>query len=228
MAAFDFDADPEIAKNYDKGPRLFIPGYEVFQGLTAVIFAESLPADARILVVGAGGGKEIETLARMQPSWRFCGVDPSANMIDMGRKRVAEMPAPVDVDWVIGEISAAPETAFDAATFFLSSNFIADDGAKEDLFRQIKKRLKPGGLFAFLDGCADKAAPDWSRKVSLYAANARRNGAPEEMIQGAVAMQQGLHYISAERTIALLSGVGFSKLEEFYTALWIKGWMARV
>ena len=42
--------------------------------------------------------------------------------------------------------------------------------AKLDFFRQIKKRLKPGGLFAFVEGCADKSAPDWNDKIDLYAA----------------------------------------------------------
>ena len=41
MAVFDFDSDPEIAKNYDQGPRTFVPGYEVFQGLAAVIHGSS-------------------------------------------------------------------------------------------------------------------------------------------------------------------------------------------
>jgi tRNA (cmo5U34)-methyltransferase len=227
MAVFDFDSDPEIAKNYDQGPRTFVPGYEVFQGLAAVIFAQRLKPDARILVVGAGGGKEVVTLGRMQPAWRFCGVDPSANMLEAGAARVAEMQAPPSVDWVKGEVSAVAEGNFDAATSFLSSNFIADDGAKLDFFRQIKKRLKPGGLFAFVEGCADKSAPDWNDKIDLYAANARRNGATEDMLRGAVNMQQGLHYISAERAIALLLDAGFSAIEEFYSALWIKGWTAR-
>lgn len=227
MAAFDFDADPEIARNYDNGPRLFVPGYEVFQGLAAVILSQRLAHDSRILVVGAGGGKEIETLARMRPSWRFCGVDPSANMLDMARQRTAALSPSPEIEWVNGEVSAVAGAGFDAATCFLSSNFIADDGAKQDFFRQIRARLKPGGLFVFVEGCADNASPDWTDKLALYAANARRNGAAEDMIENAVAMQQGLHYLSIARTLELMRLAGFSDPEEFFAALWIKGWVAK-
>ena len=42
-----------------------------------MLLAERVPEDGRLLVVGAGGGLELKSLADEHPGWTFDGVDPS-------------------------------------------------------------------------------------------------------------------------------------------------------
>ncbi|MCZ9687220.1 class I SAM-dependent methyltransferase [Pseudomonas aeruginosa] len=53
--------------------------------MAGVLLAERAPADADILVLGAGGGPELKAFTEMQPGWRIYGVDPSAEMLDLAR-----------------------------------------------------------------------------------------------------------------------------------------------
>ena len=62
----------------------------------------------------------------------------------------------------------------------------------------------------------------------IYAAFARRNGAPEDVVQRAVRMhRESLSYMLPEREIALLGEAGFGDVRLFYTGLWVSGWIAR-
>jgi tRNA (cmo5U34)-methyltransferase len=65
IAAFN---DPQAAAQYAEGPRRFVPGYEALHRMTAILLAEGSPANARVLVLGAGGGLELRALAEAHPT----------------------------------------------------------------------------------------------------------------------------------------------------------------
>src|SRR3954469_6571815 len=70
-------SDPEAVARYLDGPRRFVPGLADLHRMTGILLAERAPADARVLVLGAGGGLEIKALGEAHPGWSFVGVDPS-------------------------------------------------------------------------------------------------------------------------------------------------------
>ena len=74
---------------------------------------------------------------------------------------------------------------------------------------------------------ADVNTPGFDEHFRLYAAFARRNGAPAEVIEAAVRMQrESLFYVPRDREEALLKEAGFQNLQLFYCALWLHGWLA--
>ena len=76
----------------DRIPRS-IPGYEAMHDLVSAILTGLLPEEGRLLVVGAGTGKEIITLGTQNKSWRFTGVDPSKDMLAVARKSLKPLSA---------------------------------------------------------------------------------------------------------------------------------------
>src|SRR5262245_32135158 len=90
--------------------------------MAMLLLAESAPQDARILVVGAGGGLEIKVFAEHQPNWRFDGVDPSAEMLKLAEATLGPLASRVRLHH--GYIDAAPEGPFDAAACLLTLHFI--------------------------------------------------------------------------------------------------------
>ena len=70
------------AAGYEKQWARMAPIRDGLHFLLESIFAD-LPADARMLCVGAGTGAELAYLARTFPRWRFTAVDPSGAMLDV-------------------------------------------------------------------------------------------------------------------------------------------------
>lgn len=75
--------DPLAIKNYAENAARRVPGLHDLQKMAALLVAERAPELANVLVVGAGGGMELNELAQTYPQWHFVGVDPSKPMLDL-------------------------------------------------------------------------------------------------------------------------------------------------
>ena len=71
--------------SYREGPPRQVPGFASLHRMTTMLLAEAVPGEGRILVLGAGGGLELQAMAQAQPGWRFVGVDPDADMLAIDR-----------------------------------------------------------------------------------------------------------------------------------------------
>ena len=224
---FDFDQNPTLTDNYDRGPRWFIPGYDASHMMAAVLLRDRIGENGRVLVVGAGGGIELSLFAREASGWTFTGVDPSAEMLSRAKQKLEEAGAADRVTLIRGTVENATRDTFDAATAFLALHFVPDDGARLRTLREIRARLKPAAPFLMINGCADMDSPRFAEVQRLYAAFGRRNGAPEEIIEAALRMQrENVHLLPPEREEALLAEAGFRDTRLFYVGMWVFGWLA--
>lgn len=69
--------DPEFAARYIAGPPRFVPGYRSMQQMAGQLLSERAGDEGVILVLGAGGGLELQAFASARPGWKFAAVDPS-------------------------------------------------------------------------------------------------------------------------------------------------------
>lgn len=216
-----------LAESYaERGPRWFIPGYDASHAMAAVLLKDRIGDNGRILVVGAGGGIELGVFAQESFGWRITGVDPSADMLAIARRTVARIDADDRVTLVEGYIDGVADTDFDAATAFLALHFVPDDGRRLRTMQAIRARLKPGGSFLLINGCAEEAFAAGEERE--YAAFARRAGAPEDVVQMAVETRKTTVFLlTPEREEALLHEAGFSGTRLFYAGMWTRGWIAR-
>jgi tRNA (cmo5U34)-methyltransferase len=223
---FDFDRNPALTENYERGPRWFVPGYDASHAMAAVLLHDRIGEDGRILVVGAGGGVELSVFAQECQGWTFTGVDPSAEMLRHAKVKLETMGASDRVSWVQGVIEDSPPGPFDAATAFLCLNFLPEDRRLATL-REIHVRLKPSAPFLMIGGCSEKNSRRFEDDLCIYAAFARRSGAPPDVVQRAVRMQrESVYYGLPEREVALLAEAEFGDIRLFYAGLWIFGWIA--
>src|SRR5262249_52276156 len=115
-----------------------------------------LRADARILCAGAGTGPEMLYLGERFPGWRFVAVEPSAQMLDVCRRKAGERGIAARCEFHEGYLETLPPgEAFDVATSLLVSQFIVDRGARTGFFRGIADRLRPGGFLINADLSSD-------------------------------------------------------------------------
>jgi tRNA (cmo5U34)-methyltransferase len=88
--ATNFDSNPPIdVSQYDGSIRLFTAAYEPMFDMAYGFLNSMLPEDAEVLVVGAGTGMEACTFGRKSPGWKFTGVDPSAEMLSIAKKKIS-------------------------------------------------------------------------------------------------------------------------------------------
>ncbi len=215
---FDFDANPDHVRDYDRNVRLFMPAYDASHAIASVILRETVPAGGHILAIGAGGGREVEVLAGHNPGWRFTLIDPSREMLAMARSRLGDDQR---FTYVTGIATDAPDGPFDAATAFLALHFVVDDGARLAQLRAIHRRLRPGGAFLQINGMLDD---DSEQEMARYAAHALLNGAAPEIVElASVQVRAVAHMLTEARERELLAGAGFSDVRRFLHALHMRG-----
>lgn len=221
--------DPAFVKRYAEGPSQFVPGYKVMQHMAAQLIAEQTGPGAHVLVLGAGGGLELEVFAGLHDGWRFTGVDPAAEMLKAARNRVGAAGFDQRTSFIHGVIDDAPDGPFDAATCLLTLHFIPDDagkGGKLETLRKLRQRLKPGAPFILVDLCIAGPGADMLR--DRYATFALDSGADRARVaETKQRLVDVLHTVSPEREVELLTQAGFTGIDLFYAGLSWRGWSAR-
>lgn len=56
-------SDPQAVTRYAERPPRLVPGFDGLQRMAQVLIAERAPDDAGVLVLGAGGGRELKAFA---------------------------------------------------------------------------------------------------------------------------------------------------------------------
>ena len=218
-----FGDSAAIASYADRTRRL-VPGWDDLQRMVTLLVAERAPDEARILVVGAGGGAELDAMARSHPGWRFTGVDPSAPMLAMARATLGERAG--RVEFHEGYVATASAGPFDAATCLLTMHFVPRDERAPTL-RQIHRRLKPGTPFVLAHMSFPLAAEERDTWLARYAAFAVASGVePDAARRAATAIGANLPLVAPDDEEALLAQAGFSGTRLFYAGLAFRGWVA--
>jgi tRNA (cmo5U34)-methyltransferase len=220
----DIFKNAEHAARYAEGPRRFVPGFDGLHRIMLQVLRERMPKDGKVLVLGAGGGLEILTMAQAEHEWTFCGVDPSAEMLAAARLTLGD--AASRVDWIEGLIFDAPRTLFDGGTCMLTLHFVPDDGAKLDTLKAMRARLKPGAPFVIAHMAIDKNATDADLQFERYARYSEDSGTDPEMVARArTHVKAMLHSVGPGRDEALLKEAGFTGVELVFAGLVWRGWV---
>jgi|GEM_PF-24300 len=227
--------DPAAVARYAEGPRRNVPGYDSLLRMSRILLAEHVPADGRVLVVGAGGGLELEDMARAHPGWRFDGVDPSQPMLDLAAQRLQSAGVPGDrVALHHGYVQSAPAGPFDGATCLLTFHFVPRE-ERAAMAAEIRGRLRPGAplVVAHLS-VADGAGPggeggagERDLWLSRYSAFQVASGVPPEHAAKArdkVAAE--LAVLTPQEDEAILREAGFTDVQMFYMGFAFRGWVA--
>lgn len=215
-------SDPEAVARYTDGPRRFMPGYDDMQRMAAILLAERAPDDARILVLGAGGGLELKVFAEAYPGWTFDGVDPAREMLKLAERTLGQLAPRAKLHE--GIIDVAPEGPFDGATCLLTLHFLSAEERLRTL-KEIRRRLKPGAAFIAAHSSFPQEEDLRASWLNRYAAFAAASGVDAEMAENArIAVAAQLSLLSPEDDETLMREAGFQNVTPFYSAFTWRGW----
>jgi tRNA (cmo5U34)-methyltransferase len=222
-----FDVNPPMpVGDWDATARMVNAGYELVFELATALLRAHCPAEAHLLLVGAGGGMEVRTFAAAEPGWRLTGVDPSAEMLALAQAKAEASGQAGRVRLLRGTVDDLPaEARFDAATLFYTLMYLPDDGSKLRLLRGIAARLRPGALFLLVDATTDRRArflPAWRRYTEARGMPAAQMAALLERLAGRV------NAVTEARELALLDEAGFHDVAPFCAVFHGTGWVATV
>lgn len=221
MAPF---SDPQSVARYAEGPPRFVPGFSDLHRMTTILLGERAPREARVLVLGAGGGLELKALAEAHPGWTFDGVDPAAEMLKQAVRTLGPLAPRARLHE--GYIDDAPEGPFDAATCLLTLHFLPPE-ERQRTAREIRKRLKPGAPFVAAHSSFPQGEGERALWLSRYAAFAVASGTDPALAQKArAAVAAHLNIFTPEQDEAILRDAGFSDVSLFYAAFTWRGWVA--
>jgi len=220
----DAFSDPQAVARYAEGPPRLVPGFADLQRMVMLLLAERAPDDARVLVLGAGGGLEIKAFAEARPGWWFDGVDPSAEMMNLAQVTLGSLAARTRLHH--GLIDSAPEGPFDAATCILTLHFVEREERLRTL-REVRRRLKPGAPFAVVHFSFPQGAGDRDLWLARYAAFAVASGVEPSQAENARSMIAArLPILAPEDDEQLMRDAGFNGVGLFYVGFAFRGWVA--
>ncbi len=236
----DFDKNPPMPLNaYEQTVKSVNIGYDLIFQLTECFLHALGKPDLHMLVIGAGGGAEIERFLPHHPGWKITGVDPSQQMLAQAQAKVAEFNLGDRVTLVQGTIDQlVPEMRFDATTCLYVLHFLPD-AAKLELLRNIKDRLQSGASLYLISpvrvATTDFDVTNPTLRVDFLGAwqyYGELMGMAAEQMAGIVArlmeqmsQSQGA---TAERMQELMHEAGFTQVTPFCSIMGATyGWIAR-
>jgi tRNA (cmo5U34)-methyltransferase len=217
--------DPRAIASYAENAIRRVPGLSDVHRMSALLLAESTPFNGRVLVVGAGGGMELQFFAQSHPDWQFDGVDPSAEMLSLANTTLGPLASRVQLHQ--GYIEAAPSGPFDGACSLLTLHFTAEAERFRTLC-EIHARMKSGGVFVAMHYSIAQSHAERDLWLSRCAEFAISSGVdPEQARSAAGAIGKQLPILSPEQDEELMQRAGFSDISTFYIGLAFRGWVAR-
>ena len=218
-----FDDAVQIASYTDRAPQM-VPAYRDVHRMASVLMAESAPSDARVLVLGAGGGLETKAFAETHPGWTFDAVDPAAAMLELATKTLGPLASRVRMH--NGYIDDAPTGPFAAATSLLTLHFLEPD-QRVHTAAEVRRRLAPGAPFVVMHlsiPARDEAERElWMRRHAAYLVCSGIEADAAEQARTAIASQ--VPVLTPEQDRAILEDAGFSEVTEFFSAFTFRGWV---
>lgn len=214
------------ASGYDKQWARMAPIRDGLHFLLESVFA-GLPADARILCVGVGTGAELAYLAQKFPGWRFTALDPSGAMLEVCRQRAEAEGYLSRCYFHEGYLDSLPdEDMHDAATCFLVSQFILAQEDRAEFFREIAKRLKPGGILASSDLTSDIESSAYDALLPVWL-NVMTPGVPSERLERMrVAYATDVAVLAPKLVASIIESAGFEPPVQFFQAGLIHAWFS--
>lgn len=222
--------DGSRAAEYERQSRIALAGYEACHELAACILAAALgPGGARrILVVGVGGGaQEVVAVSRLEPAWRFVGVDPSEPMLALAADRLEAQGLSDSAELHLGALETlAGDEAFDAAMMLGVLHHIPGDAAKNAVLKAIADRIAPGAPLIL--ACNRYAYASKPLLLAAWGERWRMHGATGEEVKAKLGkiLEGADPPHSQEAIFALLDSAGFEQPEGFFSSLFWGAWIA--
>ena len=222
-------------ESYDRVVPCLIPGYGSLARLGVALLAASPLASvpgASLLIAGCGSGTELLEARAQRPDWQLTGLDPSAEMLALARRRLGNDDA---IHWHQGTVESLGDDArFDGALSVLVLQALPDDGRKLAFLSALARSLRPGAQLMLVDLMQPERSPLQEQLRQARLGFQRASGLPpldpaldpaSVTAQTVASLTRGLHPIGLSRLTALVAAAGFGDPAPVFQALDVEGFL---
>lgn len=203
-----------------------VPGLDAMYRLVHSLIASNTHTAPRVLVVGAGGGREIEEFGTSGAVGPITAIDPSARNLKMAQALAGASGASRKVDFIVGTAEELPHReTFDVVTSLLVMHYLPDDGAKLTYLSGLRNRLAPGGRLIHADVCFDNHE-DVDRLIPAFRSHADISGVSADAVRLELEAILSLPAVTGDRTRVLFAEAGLTEPQEVFRTLWYRCWVS--
>ena len=204
------------ARDYDALRRRLVPCFDAFYGAALDRIADwGMPAQARVLDLGAGTGLLAAMLKERWPAASVHLLDVSAGMLAEARARLGSVPG---TSFAVADYATARLGAgWDLVVSALSIHHL-EDAAKRALFARIREALRPGGLFVNAEQVLGPTPAAEAAYAIRWRAEAQALGATPDEVAAAEERMRFDRCAPLEDQLAWLRGAGFAEVDCVFKA----------
>lgn len=226
----DFDTRPPVpVADYEQTVKCVNVGYDLLFTLTDCFLRALGQPSLNLLVVGVGGGREIEQFLPGQPGWQLTGVDPSDDMLAVAQARADRLGLRERTTLVRGTVEDLSAAArFDAATCLFVLHFLPDAG-KLALLQGIRRHLRPGAPLLVASGVQPDDGGLGDDLLGAWQQYGERMGLPAAQMAATIRQIIARPLTSAAEYVLLLRAAGFPRVASYFSVCGggLTAWIAR-
>lgn len=202
-----------------------VPGLEALYGAVGDALVQVCGPDDTVLIVGGGGGREIDLLTAGGMAPDLIIVEPSANNLADAKQTAKRAKYPGKVTYVERGIEdMVLDQVFDAATILFVLHEVNEREREARMLRALRSRLKPGGALLLADICFDEEDPV-DAMVLDYQRHAESLGTAKDLIELEARSVKDRRNRKVTDLADRLSAAGFEITGRIGAALWYKAYM---
>ncbi len=181
---------------------------------------------SRVLIVGAGGGREIAEIGKSKIEFDIVAVDPSSENLEAARRVAQNSGLSERILFINGTVNdVPPERPFDIALSLLVMHQFLDDPSKFEYLSEIGSRLYDNGILIHADICLERPG-DLDKLIPEYLSYASSVGIDPQVTQIELKAISQLPIITDVRLRGLFAKANFTEPREVFRTLWYRCWVA--
>lgn len=217
----------EMARVYDEHIQVTIPQYAVFFEQTLSLVKNLMPSPDRWLDTGTGTGNMAEKALAAFPETQFYLQDPSPQMLERARNKLAPNPRIHIADKPLGTQQLELETSsFDVITSIQAHHYLPKQERLEAV-TNCYRFLRPGGVLVVFENIRPFSEIGIKVGLARWQQFQIAAGKPEtEAIQHAKRFDTEYFPVTIDQHLELLRDVGFETVEIFWLSYMQAGFYA--